>query len=103
MYLMKKQCQSGQTAMMKMERVDAEKSFIKLFQCRTTKEQKWALPHWSGPGLKFLSGMQSACRLQASIALFDIQTNTCQKSMSHLTQLLEIGEKKKLNLFLALK
>lgn len=86
---MKKQRQSGQTAMMKMERVDAEKSFTKLFQCRTTKEQKWALPHWSG--------MQSACRLQASIALFDIQTNTCQKSMSHLTQLLETGKKIKKN------
>lgn len=94
---MKKQRQSGQTAMMKMERVDAEKSFTKLFQCRTTKEQKWALLHWSGPGLKFLSGMQSACRLQASIALFDIQTNTCQKSMSHLTQLLETGKKIKKN------
>lgn len=54
----------------------------------------------SGPRLKSLSGMQSAGHLQASMALFDIQTNTCQKSMSHLTQLLEIG--KNLNFFLLL-
>lgn len=64
-------------------------------------EQRWALPHRCGPRLKPLSGMQSACHLQASTALFDIQTNTCQKSMSHLTELLEIG--KALNLFLAPK
>lgn len=32
---------------------------------------------------ELLFGMQSAHHLQASVALFDIQTNTCQKTVSH--------------------
>lgn len=79
----------------------ADERFVHPFPWRTIEEQRWALPHCSGPRLKPLSGMQSAYHLQASSALFDIQTNTCQKSMSHLTQLLEIG--KNLNFFLAPK
>lgn len=39
-----------------------------------------------------VSGIQSAHHLQTSTAPFDIQTNTCQRSMSHNAELVEIGK-----------
>lgn len=67
------------------------------FLWRPAEEQRWSYSHHLGPRLKPLSGMQSVCHLQASMPLFDIQTNTCQRSMSHLAGLLETA--KNLNFF----